>query len=59
MNTLFKSGKQVKPEDVKICVLYDPNGRVIHHHKVVVFPGAKKVDDNEVEKRALESTELT
>jgi len=52
---LIKNGQHIKPESVKICVLYDPkNGRVIHHHKVVVFPGAQKVDKTEVERRALE-----
>jgi hypothetical protein len=52
---MIKSGKIIKPDDVKICVLYDPkNGRVIHNHQVVVFPGAKKVDKKEVERRALE-----
>jgi hypothetical protein len=52
---LIRSGKLIKPDDVKICVLYDPkNGRVIHNHQVVVFPGAKKVDKKEVERRALE-----
>ena len=52
---LIKDGKRTKPEDVKICVLYDPkDGRVMHNHKVVVFPGAKKVDKKEVERRALE-----
>jgi hypothetical protein len=52
---LIKGGTHTKPEDVKICVLYDPkDGRVIHHHRVVVFPGAKKVDEKEVERRTLE-----
>lgn len=52
---LIKNGKHTKPAAVKICVLYDPkDGRVMHHHKVVVFPGAKMVDEKEVERRALE-----
>jgi hypothetical protein len=52
--SLSKVG-HTKPEDVKICVLYDPkDGRVVHNHKVLVFPGAKKVDEKEVERRALE-----
>jgi hypothetical protein len=52
---LIKEGKNTKPEGVKICVLYDPkDGRVIHHHMVVFFPGSKMVDEKEVERRALE-----
>jgi hypothetical protein len=44
-----------KPEDVKICVLYDPkDGRIVHHHMVVTFPGAQKVDEKEIERRAHE-----
>jgi hypothetical protein len=44
-----------KPEDVKVCVLYDPkDGRVVHNHKVLVFQGAKTVDEKEVGRRALE-----
>jgi nitroimidazol reductase NimA-like FMN-containing flavoprotein (pyridoxamine 5'-phosphate oxidase superfamily) len=52
---LIKNRKSTKPAAVKVCVLYDPkDGRVMHNHKVVVFPGAKMVDDKEVERRALE-----
>ena len=52
---LITGGKHTKAEDVKICVLYDPkDGRVMHNHKVVVFPGAKKVDEKEIERRTRE-----
>ena len=52
---LIKAGTNTKPEGVKICVLYNPkDGRVIHNHMVVFFPGSKMVDEKEVERRALE-----
>jgi hypothetical protein len=38
----FTKGKALKPEDVKICVLYDPeDGRIAHHHMVGTFPGGE------------------
>lgn len=49
-----KGRKVLEPEEVKICVLYDPkDGRIAHHHKVVVLPGGQRVDDKEVERRTL------
>jgi hypothetical protein len=43
-----------KPEDVKICVLYDPkDGRIAHHHAVATYPGGRRVDEKEVERRTL------
>jgi hypothetical protein len=50
----FTTGKALKPEDVKICVLYDPkDGRIAHHHMVGTFPGGQRVDKKEVERRTL------
>jgi hypothetical protein len=50
----FTKGRISKPEDVKICILYDPkDGRIAHHHMVVTFPGAQRVDEKEVERRTL------
>lgn len=46
--------KPLKPEHVKICVLYDPeDGRIHHHHMVATFPGAEKVEEKEIERRTL------
>ncbi len=46
--------KAMIPEEVRICVLYDPrDGRIAHHHQVVTFAGAPRVDEKEVERRAL------
>ena len=55
MSSLFTDGrKALKPEDVKICVLYDPkDGRIAHYHMVSTFPGGQRVDEKEVERRTL------
>jgi len=54
MSQFPKRQRIVKPEDVKICVLYNPkDGRIAHHHIVGMFPDGQRVDDNEVERRAL------
>jgi hypothetical protein len=46
--------KALKPEDVKICVLYDPkDGRIVHHHMVASFPGGQGANEEEVEQRTL------
>jgi hypothetical protein len=46
--------KSLKPDEVKICVLYDPgDGRIHLHHMVATFPGAARVDEKEIERRAL------
>jgi hypothetical protein len=51
---MTKGQKVVKPEDVKICILYDPkDGRIAHHHMVGTFPEATRIDAKEVERRAL------
>ncbi len=43
----------VQPDEVKICILFDPrDGRVLRHHMVETYPGAGKVDQKEVEERA-------
>lgn len=51
----FPAGqKPLKPEEVKICVLFDPaDGRIHHHHMVATFPGAERVDEKEIERRTL------
>lgn len=52
MSPFTKERKALKPEDVKICVLFDPkDGRIAHHHKVATFPGGQRVDEKEVERR--------
>ncbi len=54
MNRRASGQKAMIPEEVRICVLYDPgDGRIAHHHQVVTFAGAPRVDDKEVERRAL------
>jgi hypothetical protein len=54
MSDLAKGQKVAKPEDVKVCVLYDPkDGRIAHHHLVATFPGGQRVDASEVERRTL------
>jgi len=54
MSFFAKGRKALKPEDVKICVLYDPkDGRIAHHHVVATFAGGQKVDNKEVERRTL------
>jgi hypothetical protein len=46
--------KALKPKDVKICVLFDPeDGRIAHHHMISTFPGGQSVDEKEVERRTL------
>ncbi len=48
-------GNILKPEAVRICVLYDPsNGRIVHTHEVVTLPGGRKVDEKEMERRTLQ-----
>jgi hypothetical protein len=54
MKHFAKGRKALKPEEVKICVLYDPkDGRIAHHHAVATFPGGQRVDAKEVERRTL------
>jgi hypothetical protein len=54
MTHFAKGQKALKPEDVKICVLYDPkDGRIAHHHMVSTFPGGQRVNEKEVERRTL------
>ena len=54
MNHFPKGQKVVKPEHVRVCILYDPkDGRIAHHHMVGTLPGGQRVDDNEVERRTL------
>jgi len=53
MSYFFDGRKAIKPEDVKVCVLYDPkNGRIVHNHMVITFPGGQRVDEKETERRA-------
>jgi len=44
---------RMKPIAEKTCVLYDPSdGRILHTHQVLTFPGGRTVTDDEVEARA-------
>jgi hypothetical protein len=52
--SLIESGKMLEPESMRTCFLYDPsNGRIIHQHEVINFPGAREVDDKELESTTL------
>jgi len=47
---LVAGGKVLEPQSMKSCILYDPSdGRIVHHHEVVSFPGANEVEEKEVE----------
>jgi len=51
---LVIGGKTLEPESIKSCVLYDPSdGRIVHQHEVVNFPGAKAVENEEIESKAV------
>jgi hypothetical protein len=51
---LSQGRKALKPEELKICVLYDPkDGRIAHYHMVGTFPGGQRVDEKEVERRTV------
>jgi hypothetical protein len=53
MSQVIHGSHHPTPEEVRICILYDPrDGRVLHHHMVETYPGADKVDQKEVEERA-------
>jgi hypothetical protein len=44
-----------RPEEERLCVLYNPNeGTIVHTHRVTTFPGGHKVDKAEMEKRIRE-----
>jgi hypothetical protein len=46
-------GTLLKPESVRVCVLYDPSdGRIVHQHEIVGFPGAERVNDEYLTSRA-------
>jgi hypothetical protein len=52
MMNIFGHGRIPEPESVRCCVLYDPaDGRVVHYHEVVDFPGCHKATDTEVESK--------
>jgi hypothetical protein len=52
---LIGKGQTLAPESIQICVLYDPSdGRIVHTHKVVTYPGGKTVNEKQVEARAME-----
>ncbi len=56
--SFIQGGKVLKPEAVRICVLYDPSdGRVAHTHEVVTLPGGRKVDEKEMERRTFQRAE--
>jgi hypothetical protein len=58
MSHAIKGLNGTKPEAQQICVLYDPkDGRIIHHHMVLTYPRAQKVDEKEVERRAFKRAE--
>ena len=45
----------IAPEDVRACVLYDPeDGGVVHVHHFVTVQGAQKRSEPEIEREALE-----
>jgi hypothetical protein len=47
---LVEGSKMLEPDSIRSCFLYDPsNGRIVHHHEVINFPGARQVDDEELE----------
>jgi hypothetical protein len=56
MSGFFDGKRIVKPEEVKICVLYDPkDGHIVHTHEVVTFTGGRRVSDEEVKARAFKN----
>lgn len=43
------------PIDEKLCVLFEPaSGVIVHTHRVTTFPGGRKIDNAEMEKRIRE-----
>jgi hypothetical protein len=43
------------PESAKLCVAYDrKDGRIVHIHQVVTFPGGAKLSESQVKARTLE-----
>jgi hypothetical protein len=59
-NKMSHIGRGVKLEQAKICILYDPkDGRIVHTHEVVTFPGGRKVNDEEVKARAFKNATVS
>ena len=51
----IRDGKEVEPELIKTCVLYDRDtGHIVHVHKVVSLPSGRPPASDHVEKRAME-----
>jgi len=51
----FLQGRILEPESHELCAVYDPrDGRIVHVHEVVRWPGASGAATQGVETRALE-----
>jgi len=47
-------GTAVDDRATKVCVLFDPkDGRIVHTHGVTMLDGAREIDENELERRAI------
>jgi len=52
---LIREGKEVEPELIKTCVLYDRDtGHIVHVHQVASLPSGRPPASDHVEKRAME-----
>lgn len=52
---MLKNGKVIVPESTQTCILYNSkDGRIVHVHQVVTYPGGRKLNESEIESRALE-----
>ena len=51
----FFRGQVLEPESHELCAVYDPkNGRIMHVHEIVRWPGAVDRTKTDVQARALE-----
>lgn len=51
----IRGSKEVEPELIKICILYDRDtGHIVHAHQVVSASGGRPPASDHVEKRAME-----
>lgn len=54
MKAQYFKGKAVDDRAAKVCVLFDPkDGRIVHVHGATKLDGAKEIDENELERRAI------
>jgi hypothetical protein len=54
MEAIYK-GKALTPEVFEVCVVYDPSdGRIIHTHERVRFPGAVRKPEGDAGKDAMQ-----